>query len=153
MNSFERIDRNGATNQILSTTIWSVKRLWRSGAHFLTHKRVFLRTLLFYFILLPVILWMLLGHIAPFSQVTFPPQLRNAKRIMLVVAHPDDESLFFSPTILHMTKRRPEVAMAILVMSAGTCYLLSCFGTALIKGFGANFGMFVRQSLRLGWRA
>jgi hypothetical protein len=127
MNAFEGLDHSRSPKHALSTAAWFARRLGRSSVHFLSQNRVILvRILLLYFVLLPTILWLLLGHLAPSSEATFPSQLRNAKRAMLVVAHPDDESLFFGPTILQMTQRRPEGATAILVMSAGTCCLLSC---------------------------
>lgn len=47
------------------------------------------------------------------------PRLYN-KRICLLIAHPDDEAMFFSPTVLALT--RPELGnhMKILCLSNGT---------------------------------
>lgn len=36
------------------------------------------------------------------TNVRFP---NNCKRVLIVTAHPDDESMFFGPTILSLTKR------------------------------------------------
>ena len=46
------------------------------------------------------------------------PQLEN-KRICLLIAHPDDEAMFFSPTVLALT--RPEMGnhLKILCLSNG----------------------------------
>lgn len=32
-------------------------------------------------------------------------RLPNSRRVLIVIAHPDDESMFFGPTILSLTKR------------------------------------------------
>lgn len=38
--------------------------------------------------------------------ITFNRETRNAKRILFVIAHPDDECMFFGPTILNYTKKK-----------------------------------------------
>lgn len=55
---------------------------------------------------------------SPFAR-TFP-QLEN-KRICLLIAHPDDEAMFFAPTVLSLT--RPELGnhLKILCLSSGMC--------------------------------
>lgn len=47
------------------------------------------------------------------------PSLQN-KRICLLIAHPDDEAMFFAPTVLALT--RPEMGnqFKILCLSTGT---------------------------------
>lgn len=47
-------------------------------------------------------------------------KLRN-KRICLLIAHPDDEAMFFSPTVLALA--RPELGnhLKILCLSTGMC--------------------------------
>lgn len=52
------------------------------------------------------------------------PSLRG-KRILLLIAHPDDEAMFFAPTLLALT--RPELGnhLKILCFSSGTsCNLI-----------------------------
>jgi N-acetylglucosaminylphosphatidylinositol deacetylase len=46
------------------------------------------------------------------------PTLQN-KRVLLLIAHPDDEAMFFAPTILSLT--RPELGnhVKILCLSSG----------------------------------
>lgn len=46
------------------------------------------------------------------------PILRN-KRICLVIAHPDDEAMFFSPTVLALTKPEAGNHVKILCLSTG----------------------------------
>ena len=50
------------------------------------------------------------------------PTLQN-KRILLLIAHPDDEAMFFAPTLLSLT--RPELGnhVKILCLSSGKIQL------------------------------
>lgn len=50
---------------------------------------------------------------------TFPTL--QGKRILLLIAHPDDEAMFFAPTLLALT--RPEYGnhVKIMCLSSGTC--------------------------------
>ena len=45
-------------------------------------------------------------------------EIRTAKRVLLVTSHPDDECMFFGPTVLSMT-RNPAVSLFLLCMSNG----------------------------------
>ena len=47
------------------------------------------------------------------------PTLRN-KRICLLIAHPDDEAMFFSPTLLALTAPELGNHLKILCLSSGT---------------------------------
>ena len=47
-----------------------------------------------------------------------PETIQRARNVLLVTAHPDDETLFFSPTILH-GHDNPDVTRALLVLSTG----------------------------------
>ncbi len=51
------------------------------------------------------------------------PKLRN-KRICLLIAHPDDEAMFFAPTILALTEPALGNHVKILCLSSGTSYSL-----------------------------
>ena len=53
---------------------------------------------------------------SPFAR-TFP-QLYN-KRICLLIAHPDDEAMFFAPTLLALTKPELGNHIKILCLSSG----------------------------------
>jgi N-acetylglucosaminylphosphatidylinositol deacetylase len=46
------------------------------------------------------------------------PKLRN-KRICLLIAHPDDEAMFFAPTVLALTKPELGNHVKILCLSSG----------------------------------
>lgn len=47
------------------------------------------------------------------------PTLRN-KRICLLIAHPDDEAMFFSPTLLALTASETGNHVKILCLSSGS---------------------------------
>jgi N-acetylglucosaminylphosphatidylinositol deacetylase len=48
------------------------------------------------------------------------PTLKG-KRIALLIAHPDDEAMFFAPTLLALTRPELENHVTILCMSSGLC--------------------------------
>jgi len=48
--------------------------------------------------------------------------LRN-KRILLLIAHPDDEAMFFAPTLLALTQPQLGNHVKILCLSSGMCIL------------------------------
>ncbi len=59
------------------------------------------------------------------------PTLRQ-KRILLLIAHPDDEAMFFAPTLLALT--RPELGnhVKILCLSSGRLSMLLTFDLHLL---------------------
>lgn len=56
-----------------------------------------------------------------FGIMNFNREPRNSKRILFVIAHPDDECMFFGPTILYFT-RKEDCAVYILCLSTGRNY-------------------------------
>nr|POF21119.1 n-acetylglucosaminyl-phosphatidylinositol de-n-acetylase [Quercus suber] len=70
------------------------------------------------------------------------PTLRN-KRIVLLIAHPDDEAMFFSPTVLALT--RPELGNTVLIL---------CLSSGDADGLGHIRKEELRESaLQLGLRS
>ncbi|KAL6249367.1 N-acetylglucosaminyl-phosphatidylinositol de-N-acetylase [Rhinocladiella similis] len=67
--------------------------------------------------LLPV-LFFALWHITASSVPPVPQSMRN-KRIILLIAHPDDESMFFNPTLQALTHPSLQNHLKILCMSTG----------------------------------
>lgn len=63
---------------------------------------------------LPVALWLYTSYM---SSTAFPT-LRG-KRIVLLIAHPDDEAMFFAPTVLALTKPDRQNHLKILCLSSG----------------------------------
>ncbi|KAJ5152287.1 N-acetylglucosaminyl phosphatidylinositol deacetylase [Penicillium capsulatum] len=69
------------------------------------------------------------------------PRLQN-KRICLLIAHPDDEAMFFAPTVLALTK--PELGNHLKIL---------CFSTGDADGLGATRKKELQKSaLQLGLR-
>ncbi|XP_057655467.1 N-acetylglucosaminyl-phosphatidylinositol de-N-acetylase [Diorhabda carinulata] len=56
-----------------------------------------------------------------FGIINFNREPRNSKRILFVIAHPDDECMFFGPTILYFTKKE-DCTVYILCLSTGRNY-------------------------------
>jgi N-acetylglucosaminylphosphatidylinositol deacetylase len=76
------------------------------------------RVLFFSLVIVPTTLYFLLAYIIPTSPALVPPSLIFAKRPVLITAHPDDESLFFGPTVLSLSKMGAK-EFFILVLSTG----------------------------------
>lgn len=70
------------------------------------------------FVVIPVCLYILLGYTLADDPRLVPYAFRNARNVLLVTAHPDDECLFFSPSILQSWGKE-HVNRAILVLSSG----------------------------------
>lgn len=68
-------------------------------------------------LLVPVLVFFL-WHMTASSIPPVPSNLRN-KRIILLIAHPDDESMFFSPTLQALTNPVLQNHLKILCMSTG----------------------------------
>jgi N-acetylglucosaminylphosphatidylinositol deacetylase len=69
-------------------------------------------------LVLPVILYFLLAYFVAGDPRLLPLAFRDARSVLLVVAHPDDECLFFGPSILNAWGN-PNVGRALLVLSSG----------------------------------
>lgn len=46
-------------------------------------------------------------------------ELKSARRVLFVISHPDDEVMFFGPTILGLLRGRPRTEVYLLCMSPG----------------------------------
>ncbi len=71
-------------------------------------------------LLAPVVLQWVVAYLVGSDARLLPPQLQAAKNLLIVTAHPDDESLFFAPSILGVLDRNHHVRGSLLVMSTGT---------------------------------
>lgn len=60
------------------------------------------------------------------TNVRFP----SCRRVLVVTAHPDDECMFFGPTILSLAKR-PNCTVYLLCLSNGECYCGYCMRVAV----------------------
>ncbi|KAL1502690.1 hypothetical protein ABEB36_007798 [Hypothenemus hampei] len=59
--------------------------------------------------------------IAQFGLFGFTRDMRNAKRVLFITAHPDDEVMFFGPTIYHYT-HKPNCIVYLMCLSTGKNY-------------------------------
>ncbi|KAK1833542.1 hypothetical protein QBC39DRAFT_345458 [Podospora conica] len=73
-------------------------------------------------VVVPLLLLWVLAYIVGSDARILPPQLLAAKNLLIVTAHPDDECLFFSPSILGILDRNKAVTGGLLVMSTGNNY-------------------------------
>jgi len=78
--------------------------------------------LLPFILIAPIVLYVLLAYVLRGDPRLFPSTLRNAKNLLIVTAHPDDECLFFSPTILGILEAKPQTVGGLLVLSTGNNY-------------------------------
>lgn len=51
--------------------------------------------------------------------ITYNATIKDAERVLFVIAHPDDECMFFGPTILHFTKKT-NCQVYLMCLSTGT---------------------------------
>lgn len=63
--------------------------------------------------------------ITKWNVVTFKSGVKNPKRVLFVIAHPDDECMFFGPTVLHFT-RQPDCAVYLMCLSTGGIFRFAC---------------------------
>ncbi|CAF0778772.1 unnamed protein product [Adineta ricciae] len=97
-------------------------RLTKTGFLFQTYLWICRHKCLFTFIIfigIPVLLYTFLLLLST-TQVLLPKDIRsnNIRRLLLVVAHPDDECLFFSPT-LRAFQAQHNIELSLLVFSRG----------------------------------
>ncbi|KAH1977464.1 hypothetical protein KXW60_001899 [Aspergillus fumigatus] len=96
--------------------VWIAQRLGRQGQR---RKVARIASSLFFIVALTALcLYILLAYFLANDPRLVPVAFQTARSILLVTAHPDDETLFFSPSI---TYRRddPHVQRALLVISSG----------------------------------
>lgn len=69
--------------------------------------------------LFPLFLQWFLAYMVGGDARLLPPELAKAKNLLIVTAHPDDECLFFSPSILGVLDRNKSIKGGLVVMSTG----------------------------------
>lgn len=53
--------------------------------------------------------------------LTFKRDVKNPKRVLLVIAHPDDECMFFGPTVLNFTTNK-DCTLYLMCLSTGNAH-------------------------------
>ena len=59
--------------------------------------------------------------------ILFRPRVspfKHSDRVLIVTAHPDDECMFFGPTICHLIDRK--IPVKVICLSTGKLFFLSC---------------------------
>ncbi|KAK0389897.1 hypothetical protein NLU13_3470 [Sarocladium strictum] len=82
----------------------------------------------------PILLQLFLAYFVGSSNGLAPLGLSQAKNVLLVTAHPDDECLFFSPTLLGILDSYPSIKGGLLVLSTGNNYGLGDVRNQELKG-------------------
>lgn len=72
-----------------------------------------------YILLVPIFIFGLWHFNSALVPPPPPPAQLRGKRIVLLIAHPDDESMFFSPTVTKLTEPALENHLKILCLSSG----------------------------------
>ncbi|KNZ53781.1 hypothetical protein VP01_3136g2 [Puccinia sorghi] len=83
--------------------------------------RTKIRLLIIFLITWPLLCWTGIFLLFSDHPALFPDSLKSSKSTLFVVAHPDDECLFFAPSIVATVKRAKSHG-ALLVMSSGNHY-------------------------------
>ncbi|CAH1957437.1 unnamed protein product [Acanthoscelides obtectus] len=81
------------------------------------------------YVLLNILLYIL---IIRWGVVSFNRNARNFKRVLFVIAHPDDECMFFGPTILNYTRKEN---CTVYLMCLSTVIDSLCVGICKIEEF------------------
>jgi hypothetical protein len=103
-------------------------------------------------LIVPALLQWIIAYIVGNDARILPPQLLAAKSLLIVTAHPDDECLFFSPSILGVLDRNKAITGSLLVMSTGELrwllQILQCFSMLADSGAQATIMDLVKQESR-----
>ncbi|GKT46119.1 N-acetylglucosaminyl-phosphatidylinositol de-N-acetylase [Colletotrichum spaethianum] len=86
-----------------------------------SRRRIIIRILIV-LLLGPVLLQWALAYLLGGDARLLPHELQHAHSILFVTAHPDDECLFFAPSILGVLERDHNIRGGLLVMSVGNNY-------------------------------
>ncbi|KAG0143654.1 hypothetical protein CROQUDRAFT_96067 [Cronartium quercuum f. sp. fusiforme G11] len=111
----------------------------RFGPTFRRHRAKF-RLLGAFIVAWPIFWWIIITCIFSDHPALFPSSLSNADSTLVVVAHPDDECLFFAPVILAATQRAGNHG-ALLVLSSGNHYGLGETRRKELKGSCSELGI------------
>ncbi|KAI9680379.1 MAG: hypothetical protein M1829_001265 [Trizodia sp. TS-e1964] len=103
--------------------------------------RAVLRFVFLVFGVLPVLLFLLLAYPLAHSPHLVPAPIQSAKNLLLVTAHPDDECLFFGPSVLSILARNANTTGGLLVFSAGNNYGLGETRKAEVQGSCSALGI------------
>lgn len=96
--------------------------------------------LICFLIVWPLFWWIVVTTILSDHPALFPTSLRNSKSTLIIVAHPDDECLFFGPSIISILKKT-KTHGALLVLSSGNHYGLGEIRRIELKASCSELGI------------
>ncbi|KAH9208546.1 N-acetylglucosaminyl-phosphatidylinositol de-N-acetylase, a glycan bosynthesis protein [Leptodontidium sp. 2 PMI_412] len=99
----------------------------------------------------PFVLQILLAYVVGSDFRLLPAELQQAKNLLIVTAHPDDECLFFAPSILGVLDRNPDTVGGLLVMSTGNNEGIGDTRKAELQGSCAALGVEETRCVALDW--
>lgn len=101
-----------------------LRRAWKlAAAASLSRKaRRWLPRIAVFTLLTPVVLQWIIAYVVGSDVRLLPGQLQSAKNLLVVTAHPDDECLFFAPSILAVLDSNRGVKGGLLAISTGNNY-------------------------------
>lgn len=74
------------------------------------------------FVLYLTVCVLLYTGIVKWNVLEFKKDIKDPKRVLIVIAHPDDECMFFGPTVLNLTKRRGCLVYLMCLSSGWYCF-------------------------------
>ncbi|GKT85598.1 glycosyltransferase family 32 protein [Colletotrichum tofieldiae] len=92
-------------------------------------------------LMIPVFLQWALAYLLGSGSWVLPHELQHADSILVVTAHPDDECLFFAPTILGILDRNRKIRGGLLAMSIGNNYGIGEMRKRELRGSCAALGI------------
>ncbi|CAK7272410.1 hypothetical protein SEPCBS119000_005108 [Sporothrix epigloea] len=82
----------------------------------------------------PLVLQWVLAYLIGRDERLLPPDLQSAKNLLVVTAHPDDECVFFAPSILGVLDQNRNVHGSLISLSTGNNYGLGDLRKKELKG-------------------
>ncbi|KAM4064956.1 glcNAc-PI de-N-acetylase domain-containing protein [Hirsutella rhossiliensis] len=90
---------------------------------------------------IPIVLQWTLAYLVGSDARLLPLELQHAKSLLIMTAHPDDECLFFAPSILSVLDGSPNTKGGLLVMSTGDHYGIGAKRRQELKGSCVALGI------------
>lgn len=100
-------------------------------------------------VLVPLLLQWILGYLIGGDARLLPRELQGAKNLLIVTAHPDDECLFFAPSILGVLDRNHHINGGLIVMSTGNNYGIGDLRKEELRGSCESLGIQASRCIAL----
>lgn len=118
----QELDLNSSQSLNLSETIFKIYQ--QAVSHSFEALEHFIICSILYAIACQIVYLFIIRKWTSYGNARFP----LCKRVLFVIAHPDDESMFFGPTIVSLTKRN-DCQVYLLCLSNGLYFIQFIFLT------------------------